>query len=255
MRAEQQCTNCGNEFNGRFCNKCGQKVTHRITLAHLGHDLLHAFTHADKGIFFLFVQLFKKPGTVAREYIIEGKRKKYFLPFQYMLIIGTIAAFVAVNSHFIEYTTVALGNAQIYSERQLAFMQKINAWQSRYYNIMILAQLPFYAFATFLVFRRHKLNYAEHLTLQTFLTAQTAVMAMLVMLFVGIIGKSGVGLLGFLALASAGFQVYAYMQFFQQWTFKGFLRAVLVNLLGILMFVSFVSIIMLIYGSAINAFG
>ncbi|MES2454243.1 MAG: hypothetical protein V4594_01825 [Bacteroidota bacterium] len=29
----------------------GQPVAHRITLGHVGHDLLHIFLHADKGIF------------------------------------------------------------------------------------------------------------------------------------------------------------------------------------------------------------
>jgi hypothetical protein len=81
------CCNCNNEFTGEYCNQCGQKLTHRITMAHLAHDILHAFTHADKGFLYLMVQLFKNPGKVAREYIVEGKRKRYFMPFQYILII------------------------------------------------------------------------------------------------------------------------------------------------------------------------
>ena len=254
MTGEQLCTNCGNAFQGTFCNQCGQKLTHRITMAHIGHDMLHAFTHADKGFFFLFIQLFKRPGIVAREYIIEGKRKKYFMPFQYMLIIGTIAAFVAVNSEFIEQTTRALGDTQHYSGRQMAFIQKVNAWQSKYYNIMILFQLPFYALASFLVFKRHRLNYAEHLTLQTFVTAQVTVIAMMVMLFVAIIGRSGAQLLGFLAVITATFQIIAYVQFFKAGSFKGVVKALLVNLIGILLFVTFVSVVMLIYGVSTNAF-
>ncbi|HRD56577.1 MAG TPA: hypothetical protein PK504_00945 [Ferruginibacter sp.] len=67
------CQNCNNEFNGEFCNQCGQKIVHRITMPHLWHDLIHAFTHADKGFFHLLIALFKKPGAVAREYILEGK--------------------------------------------------------------------------------------------------------------------------------------------------------------------------------------
>ena len=224
-------------------------------MAHIGHDMLHAFTHADKGFFYMMLQLFKRPGTVAREYIIEGKRKKYFLPFQYILIIGTIAAFVAVNSHFIEQTTQALGGNGQYSARQVAFMQKINAWQSRYYNIMILLQLPFYALAGKLVFKRHGLNYAEHLTLQTLLTAQVTLMSMIVMLSVMITGRSGGSLLVFMALITAAFQIFAYMQFFREFSFKGFLKASLVNILGILFYTVFISIVMLIYGWATNAFG
>lgn len=254
MTAKQVCTNCGNSFRGPFCNECGQKITHRISMAHIGHDMLHAFTHADKGIFHLLLQLFIKPGVVAREYIIEGKRKKYFLPFQYILIIGTIAAFVAVNTNFIEQTTQALGSNVQYSARQLAFMQKVNMYQSKYYNFMILAQLPFYALGTFLVFRRHQLNYAEHLTLQTFVTAQTALIAMLIMLLVLIIGKSGVYTFSTMAMLTFCFQVFAYTQFFREFSFKGVSKAILVNFIGLMFFVIFVSVVMLIYGLSTNAF-
>jgi hypothetical protein len=185
-------------------------------MAHLGHDILHAFTHADKGFLFMMLQLFRRPGIVAREYIIEGKRKKYFMPFQYILIIGTVAAFVVTNSHFIEQTTQALDGAAKYSDRQMAFMQKMNYYQSKYYNLMILAQLPFYALAAKLVFRRHKLNFAEHLTLQTFVTAQTALISMLIMVSVFFLHNSGGSVLGFMAVITASYQVFAYMQFFRE---------------------------------------
>jgi len=45
-------------------------------------------------------------------------------------------------------TTQALGNNVGYSARQLAFMQKVNSYQPKYYNFLILLQLPFYAIAT-----------------------------------------------------------------------------------------------------------
>ncbi len=255
MSGEQACSNCGNHFSGPFCNLCGQKVTHRISMAHIGHELVHAFTHADKGFLFLMLQLFKRPGHVAREYILEGKRKKYFMPFQYILIIGTIAAFVAVNSHFIEQTTAALGGDGQYSARQLAFMQKINAWQSKYYNIMILVQLPFFALASSMIFKRHRLNFAEHLTMQTFITAQVALMSMVVMLSVLLVGKSSGSIILLLGIISTSYQIMAYMQFFKEFSFKGFLKALFVNILGMIFFTLFVGLAMIIYGWATNAFG
>jgi hypothetical protein len=223
-------------------------------MAHLGHDVMHAFTHADKGFLFMMIQLFIRPGVVAREYIIEGKRKKYFMPFQYILIIGTIAAFVVANSHFIEQTTLALGGAGKYSARQLAFMQKINYYQTRYYNFMILAQLPFYALATKLIFRRQGLNFAEHLTLQTFITAQAALISMFIMVAVFLLDHSGSSVLGFMAIVTALYQVFAYMQFFRVFSFRGFLRSFLVNFIGIFFFVLFVAFIVIIVGLATSYF-
>lgn len=217
-------------------------------MAHISHDMLHAFTHADKGFFFLMLQLFKKPGTVAREYILEGKRKKYFLPFQYILILGAIATFVAVNLHFFEQTTAALSNNAHYSARQAAFMQKINSWQARYYNFMILLQLPFYALANHLIFKRYKLNFAEQLTLQTFVSAQVTLIAMIVMLLAWLIKTSGGSLISLLGILGAGYQIFAYMQFFREYSFKGFLKALSVNLLGFIFFSIFMGIVLVVYG-------
>ena len=81
------CPNCSNEFTGQFCNRCGQRQAHKITMAYIWHDLMHAFTHTDKGFFYMMGQLFVRPGKVAYEYIVQAKRKSYFPPFQYLFIL------------------------------------------------------------------------------------------------------------------------------------------------------------------------
>jgi hypothetical protein len=237
------CKNCGNHFTGQFCNECGQKDAHRITLSHIGHEFIHAFTHADKGIFHLFLQLFIRPGKVAYEYIVEGKRKKYFPPFQYILILGTIAAFVAINSHFLEHAMEIAGQQQKYSKRQIEFMNTISHFQTKYYNFVILMQLPFLALASFLVYRKKGLYYAEHLTLQTFITAQTSVIGMIVMIVIGLSGKFGIYIGFILAFMATIFQVFAYMQFFSGKTWKDVLRAFSSNLLGQFFFMLFMVVI------------
>ena len=40
-------------------------------------------------------------------------------------------------------------------------------------------QLPFYAVATFIIYKKYRYNFAEHLTLQIFITAQATVIATL----------------------------------------------------------------------------
>lgn len=46
------CKNCGNEFEGHFCNNCGQKATvKRLTYKSLADNLMHGFLHVDKGFF------------------------------------------------------------------------------------------------------------------------------------------------------------------------------------------------------------
>jgi Protein of unknown function (DUF3667) len=229
------CANCGNTFTDEFCNHCGQKISHRITLKHIFHDIAHAFTHADKGLLNLFLQLFARPGIVAREYIVEGKRKKYFNPFQYILILGSIAVFVAVNSHFIQTTMETIQPTGNVSKRQLEFMHTVSAYQTKYYNIMILLQLPFFALGSYWVYRKYKFNYAEHLTLHTFITAQTTLISMITMLIIAVSGKPGVYIAAIMSLLSIVYLVFAFTQFFQERTFIGVLKGIAAYIVGFLM--------------------
>ena len=240
------CENCGNGFNGGFCNACGQKVAHRITLKHIFHDIAHAFTHADKGIINLFLQLFVRPGVVAREYIVERKRKKYFNPFQYILIIASIAAFIAINTHFAETTMKAMGPAGNSSKRILEFQQNVTQYMTKYYNFIILLQLPFFSLGSFIVYRVYKFNYAEHLTLQTFITAQTSILGIVTMLFIASSGKSGMYAGLVIGILSVIYQVFSCTQFFRERSFKGVLKGLAANILGYLFFAIFMFLMMMI---------
>ena len=253
------CPNCDNQFTGQFCNNCGQKLSHRITMGHIGHDLAHAFTHTDKGFFHLMIQLFKNPGKVAREYIVEQKRKRYGTPFQYIIIIGTIATFIVVNSHFMENTMRAMGADKMGSSgNQAAIMQKITELQGKYYNFMILMQLPFLSLATFWLYKKFKFNFAEHLTLHTFITAQTTLISMILMLFMFILDKSNINIMRsftvLVALTSMAYHIIMYMQFFRQKTFMGFLKGLAAYILGLVIFFVFTMIISVIIGIVYAAF-
>lgn len=234
------CPNCSNEFTEQFCNRCGQKVVHRITMSHLWHDLVHAFTHADKGFLYLMGQLFIRPGIVAREYIIEGKRKRYFTPLQYVIILSAITTIIVVNSHFMEHTMKSMneltGNNSQYSQKQAEFSQKLSLLMGKYYNILALIQLPFFALAGFVFYRRKKYNYAEILTLQTFISGQHMIMSMVVMMFL-FFTNSSLSLNIILLLISMSYQVWAYMQFFQQKSIGAFFKAVACYIFAMIMFI------------------
>ena len=242
------CTNCNNRFTEDFCNKCGQKIAHKITMGHIGHELVHTFTHADKGFFHLLVQLFVRPGIVGREYILEGKRKKYFMPFQYIFIIGTIATFIAVNSHFFSNTLSVIDQMNgPTSAKQLKFITSFGGLMNKYYNLLILFQLPFFAFASYLIFRKYKLNYAEHLTFQTFISAQSAIISMAIMLVIFLLKQSAVFLVPVVSVFSFAFQIYATKQFFKENNILGTFKAIVSNILGLIFFMIVMLIFVFIY--------
>ena len=94
------CKNCETIFEGNFCPNCSQKAgTHRFSVKHIVHEAFHAFTHTDKGIFFLIKEMLKRPGKVALEYN-GGRRKKYFNPFTFLLIMIALNIFFTQKANF-----------------------------------------------------------------------------------------------------------------------------------------------------------
>jgi Protein of unknown function (DUF3667) len=148
---EHICKNCGAPFTGNYCNGCGQKSGVPVfTFSHIAEEAFHAFTHADKSFLVMVKKLFRSPGKVAYEYIVEGKRKKYFNPFNFFLIITAVAAFM--------------------ESRQLAIEEKIFHANNEYgllFNVynkaMSLATIPVIALMIWLVhYKKPRLRYSEY---------------------------------------------------------------------------------------------
>jgi hypothetical protein len=151
--AANACRNCETPHatEQRFCGACGQRTgAERLTMRHIGHEIVHALTHADHSVFALIRQLVYRPGHVAREYV-EGKRKKYFSPFTFLVIVVGLASFMIVITgvQFFGPTTDSGAGG---------FLQ-------RHVNLVILLQMPLIAGWSALLFWPSRLNYAEHLVL------------------------------------------------------------------------------------------
>lgn len=81
------CKNCGNQFSGKYCNTCGEKVysSKDRTLASIFGEVFHFITHFD-GTFFTTVKtFFTRPGKMSYDYV-NGVRKKYFKPVSFFLL-------------------------------------------------------------------------------------------------------------------------------------------------------------------------
>ena len=151
--AATPCRNCEAPLADaqRFCGACGQRTgADRLTMRHIGHEIVHALTHADHSLFALIRNLVYRPGYVAREYV-EGRRKKYFSPFTFLVIAVGLASFMIVISgvQFFAPTTDSGAGG---------FLQ-------RHVNLVFLLQMPLIAGWSALLFWPSRLNYAEHLVL------------------------------------------------------------------------------------------
>jgi hypothetical protein len=147
------CRNCSQPLgpNQKFCGACSQKaIIGRLTLHDIAHDFLHAFIHVDTSVIALIRALITQPGYVARDFV-EGKRKRHFGPFAFLVIAVGIATSL----------TLLLDSPwfQIIGQDELAtFLQK-------HINVLFLVQTPILALFCWLLFKGARLFFAEHLIL------------------------------------------------------------------------------------------
>lgn len=169
------CKNCEIEYSQvyNFCPNCSQKsVLHRLTFHDIIHEGIHYFTHADKGLFQLIRDLFIKRGLVAFEYI-EGKRKKYFPPLNFFLMIAAVFVFVATQTEEPLPTNILKVHPEINQisdpaekEQAISIYErkiKVTHFTTRYSNLMAMCSLPLTALVFWLFYKKAKYNYIEHL--------------------------------------------------------------------------------------------
>lgn len=128
-------------------------------MAHIAHDVVHAVTHTDKGMLYLIKELMLRPGDVIREYL-DGRRKAYYNPFSFLLIVLGIATLIAANFNLVT------GNSR---------KDPISIFLNQHYNLVHIYNIPFMALFAWLFFRKSKRNYAEHLIAAVFTSAERVV--------------------------------------------------------------------------------
>jgi uncharacterized protein DUF3667 len=228
MEPSANCLNCDNplSYADKFCPNCGQKAaTHRLTLHDLLHDVIHYFTHADKGIFHLLRALSTHPGLVARAYV-EGARKKYFNPINFLLIVAGIVLFMTavfhINSNETENRrpqntqastqTAAPTPEQIKHYREIGVRgQKVNKFFTKYANLVTIGATPLFAFLFFLFYRNNKFNYTEHLIANMYFVG--FIMIFYALLFIPLRSILGVASLYAFFAFEGSYRALAYYQF------------------------------------------
>jgi hypothetical protein len=239
------CLNCNAPLHGgqKFCSVCGQKAdTHRLTLPHFFHEFFHAFTHTDKSIFHLLGGLATKPGVVAREYV-TGKRKKYFNPFTFFILLTAI--YVLSNQFFtrdaapnsIPASIQRIPNEQA-KQKAIAMYQrgmKVRTFTRNSGNILAMAAIPVIAFVFWGIFRKRNFTYAEHLTANVFfISFANLAFSAIVYPLVGITGLPFLpwGLAIAFSLQAAYF-TWAYSGFFADRSAWTIIKLLLVSILSL----------------------
>ena len=170
------CKNCSNEFEGRFCNQCGQPAaTHELNFHFLMHDVQHGLLHLDKGVFFTIKELFTRPGHSIHEYL-HGKRAQHFKPISLILVLAGILGLLSHYFHFdmLSDTVQVVGEGKRAEEIRKS-ISEFSEWISAHYAFVSLLLLPVFTIGTFLSFLKKGYNFVEHLVINAFLTGQRLV--------------------------------------------------------------------------------
>ncbi len=230
------CKNCDTPLDGNFCTQCGQKADiHRITFKHFLHEFFHAFTHTDKGILLLMKELVARPGYVAREYL-DGKRKKYFNPLSFLVIVSSLYAYISIKTGYYEALTKL---SQPPSGRGGAIYQEtMNVMLNNGKFISLFLTPLLISFFSWLFFIRSKNNMTENLVLNSFLLGQIYIVMIVVFipcyfLFPGIPVAVNNMVFHLLMLV---YMTVAYRQFFRNNIFLCALKSILIIILFIIFY-------------------
>ncbi|UPQ76593.1 DUF3667 domain-containing protein [Chryseobacterium nepalense] len=153
---QKSCLNCGHSVSDEFCPHCGQKTdTARITpRSIIKNDILGSIWHFEARFFNTLRNIIFSPGKTAMNYI-AGKRIRYnnFIPLLLVLF-----SFNVLGLHYYEKFAPA---------EVLAEDSEVKDFLSKYSKAILFIVIPMLAVNAYFLFRRIKLNIAEHFIIGT----------------------------------------------------------------------------------------
>lgn len=247
------CKNCTHQFEGNFCNSCGQSShTHEINLHFVAHEIQHGIIHVDRGFFYTIRELFTRPGDTIRAYI-DGKRVEHFKPLTFLLIVSTVYAFL---SHFLNDDTfidsAIKGFKSVPNSKNSTNTDLVVDWIVAHYAYSTVLIIPLSSLASYIAFIKAKYNYFQHLVLNTFQTGQVTVFHIVYLFLNYLINRNKPNYASDYIEISIGFLLtcWTYYQFFNTMSGPKKLVLVAVNylLFFLLIMVLFVSVALITKG-------
>lgn len=211
-------------------------------------DVLDIF-NLEKGLIYTTVALTLKPGIAIRTYLYED-RTKLVKPFRFLLLTIALATFVTIqyfqyassvvnelSSGFKDGYELGAGSSASDAEavrmRAEAMTKRLSDISKNYFNLFLLAGVPVVALATLWVFRR-RMNYAEHLVVNSYITGYMTLFYLLLMpllLVMDFVAMSQVYMVFLLA-----YSTWSYIQVFQEKLWTGIGKSLLATLLYLLLY-------------------
>ncbi|MGD1841503.1 MAG: hypothetical protein ACFB0B_11500 [Thermonemataceae bacterium] len=246
------CKNCGNQFEGNFCNQCGQKAaTKPFRFKDVLLDVTHNVLDVDKGFLHNARDLTLHPAPTIDAYL-AGKRVVYYGWFKYLFLTISIATVITFYSNSLQ--EVIGGFSEGYQKEEAATsqaQQKLNELLFSYFNLFYLAYLPFLSVFSYWFFRKYSLM--EHVVASALIIAQSNIFYIL--LFTPLLFLENLpfyeslylGIYLFSLTIFLVYQVVVQVQLFKRTSYlKTTLKGLLVFILSYLFYVLAISILVAI---------
>lgn len=248
------CKNCQNHFQGLFCNQCGQKVINqRITIKHLFTIAFDSF-NIHHGLLFTIKLMFTNPGKLINNYL-QGRTKDFYNPLKYLLLIASINALLMIWFKVFDANVESTNEIIGLDDEASKFQMTIMTYVKKFLNFMAVISVPFYSLISKWIFKKWKLYYAEHLTINSYLFAQITLMQVLVILLIVLFPELAKSMFVFNAVIFIGYYTYALKGVFNIKILRSLLSSIVIYLLGMLMMMLFVIIVTFIVTIILSTIG
>jgi len=207
----------------------------------------------ERGLIYTSIALTIKPGTAIRTYLYED-RTKLVKPFRFLVLTIAVATFATLQ--YFKHSSVGEAFALGFSEglgkeaggdmelRVAAFAKQWSDIAQNYFNLFLLAGVPVVALATRWVFRR-KMNYAEHLVVNSYITGYMTLVYLLMMpllFFMNFVALSKLYMV-FLLVYSA----WSYTRIFGEKLWAGIGKSLLAMFIYIVLYYSGIMLFVLVW--------
>lgn len=237
-----KCKNCSSHLKAEdnYCRQCGaQVINYRLSLKQLWSEFQLIFLNFDNTLFNTFWCLLVQPQKVIGSYI-SGTRKKYSNVVSFFVIGLTLAGFQLFVLKNFYPQSMEIGNM---FGTDFSGMNSLN-WMYDYYSLLLMINLPLYAFVAKLSFFNYKkFNYTEHLVIMTYLTTAYTIFSSIFLLIAVNFGGNMYELSNYFNLFFFLYTCYAYKKLYPLRWIELFTATVLFLTLGIIFMVFMIMIV------------
>lgn len=256
MEGQNYCAHCEEPLLGDFCHQCGQKkITGRFTIKKIVGDVLSSVANLEKGFLATTKDMLVAPGTLINNYL-NGNTVNTFRPFRFALVWATLSVIISlwVGVFDAQQTQMQglMGVEQ--TPEQLARQAQIQETIRNFLNLIILTVLPFTSAVSWLMFRKHRKNYAEHLVINTFILGEATALSIILYPLYYFIDNAMQWAMIIGTVVNIFYYGYVYARTFKEGMLRSILKSIVIQILAIVLVMGAAMILGIIISLVIIAF-